>query len=517
MEKNYLRAVTQGTWWNYVQYVFSVVTSFVLSIILTRYFATSIYGVYTYVYFVINTLVVTLNFGLTTTLQTYIPPLHFGDQLDERNRTFRQLLKIQLAIIGLSFLVLLPLVTSWQHITSFHLQNFALLILVAIVLSGVNVIINFFATLFGSLQRFRLLSLVNIFSQTLSFLAAILMVVLHQQLLFILLFTLAINLAVLGRYIWLSREMIGGARAVVRQPVELRKMLGFSYLAYINILLQLVIWDRSEFFFLGKLQASYQLAIYGISYTIALMATGLIDPIMNVFVSVLSELVGKNDWDRIRLIIDKSSKYVGMVFLPIVTILLFYGPYLITFVYGHRFLSVSIIAPWLTLSALMARAFIPAWAITTYKHDLRSIIKIELGVAGLNVLLDILLIRHYGFIGAAWANTLTQIAALLALMLFVRKYGLRLFRSSFVQIMILNAVVATVLVVLRRMVTGWGFHLVFLGAAVTYIVMLATFFIHADDLLFMEDMQAHSPAFLRPILALIVNILRSAKLRAEHA
>ncbi len=511
MEKNYLRTVTQGTWWNYLQYVFSIGTSFILSIVLTRYFATDVYGVYTYVYFVVNTVVLTLNFGLTTTLQTFVPPLHFGEQFEERNATFRQLLKIQMFIVLLGLVILLPFVPAWQRVTTFRLDGFGTLIFLGILLSAVNVTINFFATLFSSLQKFRLLSLVNVVSQLLSFLAALAMVFFNQQLLFILLVTLTINLSVLVRYVWLSREMIGGWSNIIRQRVNIRKMLSFSFLAYVNVLLQLVIWDRSEFFFLGKFQPSDQLAIYGISYTIALMIVGLIDPIMNVFVSILSELVGKNDWGRIKLIVEKGSKYVGIIFLPTITVLLLYGPQLIGSLYGQRFLNVAIIVPWLTLSALIARAFIPAWAVTTYKHDLRQIVKIELGVAAFNILLDVILIPRYGFVGAAWANCLTQAGAFVALGVYVRKYGLHLFRSTFIGIVVVNMAIAGLLILAKAFLLGWTFHLLFFGTGIAYMLLMVKFFLQSDDLLFMQDMQAHGPSTLRPIVRVGVKLVHRLK------
>ncbi|GEM_PF-2833895 len=512
MERNYLQTVARGSWWNYLQYIFSIGTAFILSIVLTRYFSPSIYGIYTYIFFVINTLVLALNFGLTTTLQTFLPPLHFTEKISERNSTFRQLLKIQLIIIGSGLVILLPLASQWHKITSFQLPNFWILIGLAILLSIMNVTINFFATLFSSMQRFRLLSKVNIASQLLSFVAALMMVFWHQQILFILLLTVGINLTILGWYFWLSRDLWGSLRSIVSERVQIKKMFGFSMLAYINILLQLVIWDRSEFFFLGKLQTSDQLAIYGIAYTVSLMFVGLLDPIMNTFVSVLSELVGKNDWERIHIIIEKTSKYAGIVFLPVIILLFFYAYLPITFIYGKQFLNVGIILPWLTLSALISRAFIPAWALTTYKHDLRAIIKIELGIAVVNILLDIVLIPKFGYIGAAWANCVTQIVAVICLMIFVRKYQVRLIQSSFVRLLILNGLLFGILALIKQLgLSSWAFLGTFLVSSLAYVYFVLKFFIHSDDMVFLSDFGQHSPAIIRPVIRILTNGMQRLK------
>lgn len=517
MEKNYLQTATQGSWWNYIQYLFSIGTSFVLSIVLIRYIPTSTYGVYTYVIFVSGALVLAMNFGLTTTIQTYIPPLHFTQKLDERNRTFRQLLKIQLLIVTGSLILLLPLASQWHRLTSFQVHNFGLLIGIAILIAAVSVCINFFSTLLNSLQRFKTFAQISIISQLLGIVAVLLMVFLHQQILFILLFGLGINLTILLRYFWLSRDLWENIKAIITERIVTKKMFSFSFLAYINILLQLVIWDRSEFFFLGKFQSSEQLAIYGVAYTASLMLVGLLDPVMGVFVSILSELVGKNDWKRIQLIIEKTSKYAGIVLLPVVTILLFYSALPISFLYGKQFLSVSIILPWLAFSALISRAFIPAWALTTYKHDLGTIVKIELGIAAINVFLDVLLIPRFGFIGAAWANCLTQTIAVIAIAVFIRKYGLQLHRSSFARLLILNGLILGLLFVVRMSgITGWTFFAIFIGVAIAYLYIIVKFFMHTDDLVFLSDVEQHSPTVFRPFIRVFAGSVQRLKLYVDH-
>jgi O-antigen/teichoic acid export membrane protein len=437
-KKNYLLATLLGSFWNVLQFITSFGVGIVVSILLTRHFGTNTFGFYSYLNWFSSIIILCLNFGIQTTLQTWVPKYYFTGELPRASTIARQLLKIQGVILAAGVVVLIPLVFIWHRFVSFPPHLFTILMLVNLVPMLTSMFNIFLSTLLVSLQRFKESVLIIVTGQLLTLVSALLVVIFHFQILGLLILLSIVNVTMLVLFIARSRDILRADKGRGSENPEVKKMLKFSGWAYINIILSAVIWDKSEFFFLGKYHVGKAIAIYGIAYTLSILVTTILDPIVSVFTTMLSELVAKRDWDRVRLIIHTFAKYVSILLLPCITLAFALSKYVINIVYGPEYILVASIFPVLLLSSVLVRIFAPAWSIPNYMHDLNKIVPRNLLVALLNISLDIILIPRYGIWGATIANVATQLVAIAYFGFFMRRYQFRLFTKEYFKILILN-------------------------------------------------------------------------------
>lgn len=439
-QKNYLLVTLLGSFWNVIQLVTSFAIAIIVSILLTRHFHAYTYGLYAYLNWFSSVMLLILNFGIVATVQTWIPKYYFTDQLPRAAFIARKLFRTQGLILLVGLVGMIPLLLVWHNFVTFPSGLFTTLMLVNLLPMLMNIMNVFLSTLLVSLQRFKRAVLIYITGQFLILAAAILVVNINLQLLGLLLLMGIISFITMILFLYACRDVLRKTSSTWTDDSEAKKLIGFSGWAYLSTFLQTIIWDKSEFFFLGKFRTGNAVAIYGIAYTLANMVTTVFEPVISVFTTVLSELVAKNDWDRIRLIIRLCSKYVSLLLLPLVSLAYALSHYVIRFVYGQEFLLVASIFPVLLFSTTLNRIFAPAWAIPQYMHDLKRFVSRIAIFAPLNIALDIILIPKFGVWGATLANVITQVSALSYFGFFVRRYHLRLFTMDFLKIIFLNAI-----------------------------------------------------------------------------
>lgn len=439
-QKNYLLVTLLGSFWNILQFIVSFVVAITISILLTRHFAPNDYGLYAYVTWFSSIMLMIFNLGILSTVQTWVPKFFFTNQLPKAAFIARKLFTAQVLILGGGLVALIPLIFVWHRFVTFPPKIFTMLMLINLVPMFASILNIFLSTLLVSLQRFKKAVLIYIAGQLLLLTAAIIVTTQHWGLLGLLLMTGFVQVVMFVLFFYFSRDIFTKTIATWQDTGEIKKIISFSGWAYASTFLQAVIWDKSEFFFLGKYHVGRAVAVYGIAYTLANMVTTVLEPILSVFSTILSELVAKQDWDRIRLIIRLCAKYVSLLLLPLTTLAYALSTYVIRWVYGPEYLLVAAVFPVLLLSTTMSRIFSPAWAIPTYMHDLRRFVSRIAIFAPINIILDFLLIPRYGVWGATIANVATQLLALLYYSRFVQRYGLQLFTADFLKVVGLNAV-----------------------------------------------------------------------------
>lgn len=437
-QKNYLLTSLVGSFWNIIQFAVTFVVGIIVSILLTRHFGAHTYGLLAYLIWFSTVTQLILNFGLLTTIQTWVPKYYFTDELSQSAFVARQLVKVQFIVILIGLVLLVPLILIWHRFVSFSAPEFTRLMIINILPIVSTILITFFSTLLVALQRFKQSAVVYIIGQVLSLLVVIAIVYFKLGLSSLLLALSAVNCVMLFFFIRASWDILHRLAAEWSGTSGSRALIRFSGWAYGNSIVSTVLWDKSAFFFLGKFQSGKDVAIYGIAYTLAATVSSLLDQVVNVFSTMFAELVAKNDWDRIRLIIRLCAKYVSLLLLPVVTLAYALSPYVVRFVYGSEFLLVASIFPWLLLASLINRVFAPAWSIPQYMDDLRRIVPRNVAVATLNLTLGALLIPRYGVWGAVMATVSTQLVALAYFSFFVRRYHLKLLTSEYAKIVTLN-------------------------------------------------------------------------------
>ncbi len=480
--KNYLLVTLLGSFWNVLQFIISFLVATSVSVILSRYLGAENYGLMAYLSWFSSVILLVFNFGILTTVQTWIPKYFFTGEMPRAAFVARQLFRFQFLVILGGLVVVVPLIFVWHNFVSFPPREFTQLMLVNLLPMSASILNIFLSTLLASLQRFKQAVLIYITGQLLTLASVIIVVTLKMHILGLLVLLGITNVLMLLLFLRYSRDILRHMISEWRGASQTKKIISFSGWAYLNLILSAVIWDKSEFFFLGIYEGGKALAVYGIAYSLSTMTTAMLDPVISVFTTILSELVAKKDWGRIHLIIRLCAKYLSLVLLPLVSLTYALSPYIVQSVYGKEFLFVATIFPVLFLSVSLNKIFSPVWSIPQYLHDLRSIVIRNIFIALLNIALSILLISRYGVWGAVIANVATQITAVTYFGGFVRRYNIHIFTPGFFKVFSLNlALFVGVFLTVQHQFTITKIFLVSLAWMLGYAVFAYLKLINRED------------------------------------
>jgi O-antigen/teichoic acid export membrane protein len=227
-------------------------------------------------------------------------------------------------------------------------------------------------------------------------------------------------MAVLGR-----RRLFAVAPRSEIAPRALRaRTLRYSASVFVGSLVTLVVFRRSEFFFLNHYASDRDIALYSVAFSVMTALVLVPEALGAVLTPAVATLLGAGQMDRIRSGYARALRLVLLGSLPAAALGLALGPELVTLLFGRGFRDSEIpllvlLAPF-PLIPLMAVSFSLIEGLGKVKFPLVA----GVGSAVLNVALDFALIPSYSANGAAAANSIAQgISAVVILVYGVRLVG----------------------------------------------------------------------------------------------
>lgn len=195
-----------------------------------------------------------------------------------------------------------------------------------------------------------------------------------------------------------------------------RRARRFWWAAAYTVVLDMVIWQRSEVLFLRWCSPLAQIAFYSLAFIIA----GKLGQIANVFTNVLlpvcSERFGRSGMRDLWPVYCHSLRFVQMGVVPLCAYGIVAAGPLVQGLYGPRFAAAAPVLQ--ILLAALAWTCIGGVGNAVLLGADRPDVVVPIGtpVAVLNIGLDLLLIRHFhmGALGAAWANAAAQVVGVTA-------------------------------------------------------------------------------------------------------
>jgi O-antigen/teichoic acid export membrane protein len=199
-------------------------------------------------------------------------------------------------------------------------------------------------------------------------------------------------------------------------PADIRKrMFSFSGLSTGLMILQIVIWDRSDIIFLKLLQPDIrQLAFFSVCFSVADRLMRMPQTFANALSATQMAEYGR-DKDRLFRMTSKASTYVLLGALPILIGLTCIGGPFIRVMYGSQYLPAIPVFIVVALLSIPKAILTPAQTLLYSAEDLGFVLKWGCVAAAMNVLLDVALIPSHGALGAAWANGVAQTFAALTI------------------------------------------------------------------------------------------------------
>lgn len=164
----------------------------------------------------------------------------------------------------------------------------------------------------------------------------------------------------------------------------------------------------TDIFMLGNMVSTKDVGIYNASYKLATIALVVINSINVVLAPKISELFSQNKIEEINIEVQKATKLVSLITIPMVLVLIVFSEQLLG-LFGAEFVegkyALIIISIGLLFNALSGSVG-QILSMTSHQKTLRNFTIVS---AILNVILNYFLIKSYGFVGAALASVISNI------------------------------------------------------------------------------------------------------------
>lgn len=195
----------------------------------------------------------------------------------------------------------------------------------------------------------------------------------------------------------------------------------FSAVAGYSVLLNLVVWQRSEIVILQHFHMTEQIAFYSAAFSIAGMLRTATTVFSDGLLPSASAAVGRNDDAGLRDIYRRGTLLLTAIAAPLCLSLAILARFTVRVIFSGRFDPATPLLLLITLVTLVTSLGGMGW-VMTYATGRQSYDAIAgTVVAALDIALALLLVPHLGAMGAAIAGSVAQVCATIAGLLYINR------------------------------------------------------------------------------------------------
>jgi O-antigen/teichoic acid export membrane protein len=237
---------------------------------------------------------------------------------------------------------------------------------------------------------------------------------------------------------WLVRRaaarVYGRAAAAVPGPArpEMRRYLvAVSTVAVLDA----IVWDRSEVFFLGLWGDARDIAYYSLAFGLATRAMIVPEIAAGALLPAFAALHGMGRRGDFEDVYRTALRYVALAGALVAALVAALAPGIVVLLYGEPYRPAAGLLAALAAVALVSALRQVAWAALPAVGDRRSAVAAAVVAAAINLALAAWLIRAHGTAGAVAANAAGQLVATVwAFVAMARRHGCRLPAGDLVRI-----------------------------------------------------------------------------------
>jgi O-antigen/teichoic acid export membrane protein len=218
-----------------------------------------------------------------------------------------------------------------------------------------------------------------------------------------------------------ARVVRGLSGRAVSSPELRRQTTAYAVGSSVNVILSVVVYKRSEFFFLDRFSSDSEIAIYSIAFAAVTALALLPEAITAVVVPAFATLVGAGAMDRLRSGFGRGLRLLALVTLPITAGMVALGPEAIRLVYGDEYSGTGDVLRVLMVVFPLLPLMNVSYALVVGLGRLRPLIVSNAAAAAVNVVLAFLLIPPYDAVGAGIANAAAQVVVAVMVMAYTRR------------------------------------------------------------------------------------------------
>jgi O-antigen/teichoic acid export membrane protein len=392
--------------YGFLSFIIPIVFSIVLTPLLVRKLGAADYGIY----ILANTIVAILglmDLGLTGAVTKFVAQYHSQNLTDEIIKITRSANSLFLIIgsVGLFvFFILGKFFLPVFKISGTSEQHIFIVFMIAGLTFFVNCINSVYTTVPAALQRFDIVTKLNLTQLAVFSFGSLGLVLLGFQLKAIVIFNLLTIIAVSFVYRFFTRRLLPNISLRMSWSKEkIKTLYGFGLLSSLSSISisSLNNLDRVIIpIFLGPVQLSY----YSLPGNVAQKTAMFMGSITHMFFPLATSISALGEVDRLSQIFRKLFKNLAVVVSAITISIMLYGFKILYYWLGPSFAENGFIV----LQILAATYFILALFGILYQFLLgmgqeKFLAKWSIIMAVINLTLVLLFIKPFGIVGAAWA------------------------------------------------------------------------------------------------------------------
>jgi O-antigen/teichoic acid export membrane protein len=197
-----------------------------------------------------------------------------------------------------------------------------------------------------------------------------------------------------------------------------RSVLRYGAAASAGVVLELIVWRRSEFFFLAGYSTDAEIAFYSIAFAIANAVIRLPSTAAATMAPAVANLLGSGEHDRIRSGFSRALRLIAFFTFPVVALVLALGPSLVRLLWGDNFAPAGHVLLVLAASSVVVPFATVSYATLAGLGSIRPMLIADSLAALVDIGLAFALVPHHGAMGAAVANAAAQVASCLPLVFY---------------------------------------------------------------------------------------------------
>jgi stage V sporulation protein B len=496
--------------------LFMFVTSWVISIWVARQLGPSNYGIFNLVLWLTDSFTWFIAMGLTHAVTKFIAEFKGRDDLDALTPIVVFVLKIEIVLSIATTIVLLFFSTQISHYFFTPKQSIFFVIAFIGILPGMVTAI--FSSTIDGIQKFEYFTYANLILTPLSFFSKVIVLWMGKGIVGILVVMLVFSFINVIFYAFvLAKEKVLTWRNLTRKLDPLLKKRIFKYNTSVMAILvcDKIVWDKSENFFLGRLCRSEEIGFYNLGYNIAQKLVAFLPfTFWRILFPAMSHYFGSGDRHKMKRLFFLATRYLAFAAFPMGIAGTILAYQIIHYLYGHDFIGAQRVLQIIFISSIVSSLANPASAVLYGYEKQAFIYKYGFVLACMNIGLDLLLIKHYGALGAAIAYAVTTLCASIGGMAYTchtMKLSYPLLSLS--KIMFSTIIMGTVMeIIILHNHEIPGFVLSLIAGLVVYMVcslVLGTF--EKEDYVLMRSVQKVLPGKLRTLFSWGISFMAQFK------
>lgn len=452
---------------NIVHFLCSNVVTFILgmaaSIVMARSLGPNDLGIFHQVQWFAGTVSVVISLGFITSITKFTAQFRAENRHADVLSAVRFIFYVEVAIalvttVGLLFLS--PRIADYYFSPA---QNWIFMLSFIAITPGIQTAI-FSASLEGA-QVFRYQTLHSITVTPIALLTKVYLMMAGYGLVSLFWSNLAFAVINMVFYYWAARRE-GLLKGWFRGRKDAGEQKGKSWkrelLAYNRTMVpihfvDLMVWSRSENFFLGRYCVASQIAYYNLAHNLITRLTGVLPQLMwKILLPLSAEQQGKAQGEKMKRTYTNALRYSALVVFPTIVVCFLASFELIIIFYGRAYAEAQTCFQILCVGALLSSLAQPGSAVIYASNRQGFVLVYGSILAVLNIALDFWLIPAYGAIGAAVCYAIiTSMGVIGGFIYTTRTLHLTIPWSAWMKSAAASAVMGIALWLLLRAETSW--------------------------------------------------------------